>query len=92
MFTNEDENRLAELNELSEDLRVDRIKKRIGASGYDKDKENAIHRKVDRVILFLLEKLLEMHGLELDDPAVEAFIKYDEDIKKIIKEVEERAN
>lgn len=82
-MTENEKKRLAQDAGWSEDKRVDDIKIRIGASQYDKDKENAIHRKTLKVII---DKLIKGERLTYED--VSEFMKYNADIETIKAEVD----
>lgn len=82
-MTENEKKRLAQDAGWSEDKRVDDIILGIRASQYDKDKENAIHRKTLKVII---DKLIKGERLTYED--VSEFMKYNADIESIKAEVD----
>lgn len=82
MLTENEKKQMAEDAGWSEDKRVDDIKLGIRASEYDKDKENAIHRKTLKIII---DKLVQCEPLTYED--VSEFLQYHNAIETIKKEV-----
>ena len=82
-MTENEKKSLAQKAGWSEDKRVDDIKLGIRASEYDKDKENAIHRKTFKIII---DKLIKGERLTYED--VSEFMKYNDDIESIKAEVQ----
>jgi hypothetical protein len=82
-MTEQEKKLLADGAGWSEDKRVDDIKLGIRTSEYDKDKENAIHRKTLKIII---DKLIKGERLTYED--VSEFIKYNDDIETIKAEVD----
>lgn len=82
MLTEYEKKKMAQDAGWSEDKRVDDIKLGIRASEYDKDKENAIHRKTLKKII---DKLIKGERLTYED--VSEFMKYNDDIESIKAEV-----
>lgn len=82
MLTENEKKQMAQDAGWSEDKRVDDIKLSIRASEYDKDKENAIHRKTLKIII---DKLVRGEPLTYED--VSEFLQYHNAIETIKKEV-----
>lgn len=83
MLTENEKKEMAQDAGWSEDKRVDDIKTRIKKKKYDKDKENAIHRKTLKKII---DKLIKGERLTCED--VSEFMKYNDDIESIKAEVD----
>lgn len=83
MLTEKEKKEMAQDAGWSEDKRVDDIKTRIKKKKYDKDKENAIHRKTLKKII---DKLIKGERLTYED--VSEFMKYNDDIECIKAEVD----
>lgn len=83
MLTENEKKQMAQDAGWAEDKRVDDIKLGIRASEYDKDKENAIHRKTLKKII---DKLIKGERLTYED--VSEFMKYNDDIESIKAEVD----
>lgn len=77
-LTEQEKNELAIECGYSEERRVDKIKERIGDSEYDKDKENAIHRKTFKILIYKM-----ISGEPLTEVDVAEFLKYYDDIEAI---------
>lgn len=83
MLTDYEKRKQAEKCGWSEEQRVDDIKTRIKKKKYDKDKENAIHRKTFKIII---DKMVSGEPLTYEDVA--EFMKYNDDIESIKAEVD----
>jgi hypothetical protein len=86
-LTENEKNELAKDCGYSEERRIDNIKKAIGNSEYDKDKENSIHRKTFKIII---DKMIMGEPLTYDD--VTEFMKYYDDIEKIKAEAKKEVD
>ena len=86
-MTEQEKNKLAVDCGYSEERRIDNIKKSIGDSEYDKDKENSIHRKTFKIII---DKMIMGEPLTYDD--VTEFMKYYDDIEKIKAEAKKEVD
>jgi hypothetical protein len=81
MLTENEKKEMAQDAGWAEDKRVDDIKVNIWAI-FDKDKENAIHRKTLKIII---DKLIQGEPLTYED--VSEFLQYHNTIETIKKEV-----
>lgn len=77
-MTEFEKNKLAVDCGYSEERYGDKVKENIMQSPYDKDEENAIHRKTLKIVI---DKLARGEPLTLDD--VSEFLKYDDDIETL---------
>lgn len=82
MISEKDKDKLAKLNGLTEERRVDKIKLGIRDTEYDNDNEHAIKRKTLKAIVDYL-----VYGKPLRESDVAEFLKYCADIEKIKEEV-----
>lgn len=87
MLTEKEKNELAIDCGYSEERYTDKVKEVIGASEYDKDKENSIHRKTFKIII---DKMIMGEPLTYDD--VTEFMKYYDDIEKIKAEAKKEVD
>ena len=78
MLTENEKKQMAQDAGWADDKRVDDIILGIRASEYDKDRENAIHRKTLKIII---DKMVSGEPLTYEDVA--EFIKYNNDIETI---------
>lgn len=78
MITEKEKDRRAKLCGYSEPRRVDKIKKGIQRSVYDRDRESAEKRKAIKAILDHL-----LFGKPISETDVASFLKYHDDIEAI---------
>lgn len=84
MITENDKNKLANINGFSKERRVDRIRKGVGRI-YRIEDEIAISRKMLKRVFDLV---VELHGKEIADEVIAEFKKYFEDVEKVKEEVD----
>ena len=76
-----DKTKLAKLNNFSQERYVDIVKENMVKSEYDKDKENAIVRKM---LYAIVDK--EIRGTPISEEILSEFLKYYEYVEKIKSE------
>ena len=84
MFTENDKDRLAELNGVTAERRADKIKERVKKQ-YRVEDELAITRKMLKRVFDLV---VELHGEEISDKVIAEFKQYFADVERIKEEVD----
>ena len=83
-MTEQEKNKLAELNGYSKERRTDKIRERVKKK-YRLEDEVAILRKMNKR---LFDLVIEIHGKEIADEVITEFNQYYEDVETIKEEVD----
>jgi hypothetical protein len=86
-MTEQEKNKLARLCGYSNERYTDKVKEGVNHSEYDKDRENAIMRKMMKAIFDKVS-----YGIDIPYDIMAEFLKYYEDIEIIKSEAKEGAN
>lgn len=77
-LTEQEKDRYAKRCGYSEERYTDKVKEGVKQSEYDKDKENAIHRKTLKVVIDHI-----IYGTPISETDIAEFLKYYDDIENI---------